>query len=188
MRLISILFVGFVLAIGTGCSFSRSSGSISDSISSPSKSSSASSSGGDEDEAKPEAAEDAASYGEDVSQLAFTYAKNGGDIGALRSAVSGLAAKRGITNWEVDSATSRAIGSGIAKGGMQEDDFAKFSKELFGEDVAKQAALREGYQPNAQPAAVSAAPAGSTTEAETPEESTTEAETPEESTTEPEAS
>ena len=156
MRLAFVLSVAFMLAVGVGCSISKSSGSISDSISSPSKSSSRLSGSGGDDEAAPEAPQDTASYQEDVSQLAFTYAKSGGDIGAFRSAVSKLATQRGITNWEVDATTSTAIGSGVAKAGMQEADFAAFSKDLFGEDLTKQAALRDGYQPN--PVAAPATP------------------------------
>jgi hypothetical protein len=156
MRLAFVSLVAFMLAAGVGCSFSKSSGSISDSISSPSKSSSNLSRSGDDDEAAPETPQDAASYQEDVSQLAFTYAKSGGDIGAFRSAVSKLATQRGITNWEVDATTTTAIGSGVAQAGMEEADFAAFSKDLFGEDLTKQAALRDGYQPN--PVAAPATP------------------------------
>jgi hypothetical protein len=148
MRIVLLLFVAFVLAVGTGCSFSKSSGSISDSISSPSKSSSKSSSGDDEKTA-PETPQDTASYHDDVSQLAYTYAKSGGDIGAFRSAVSKLATKRGVTNWEVDATTCVAIGTGVGKAGMQETKFVEFSKTLFGDDLTKQASLRKGFRPYA---------------------------------------
>jgi hypothetical protein len=148
MRLACVSLVVFMLALGTGCSFSRSSESISDSISSPSRSSSRSSGSGD-DEAKPETPQDTASYSEDVSQLAYTYAKSGGDIGAFRAAVSNLATKRGVTNWEVDATTCTAIGRGVGKAGMPEAKFVDFSKDLFGTDLTKQAALRKGYEPNA---------------------------------------
>jgi hypothetical protein len=153
MRFACVSMVVFMLVLGTGCSFSRSSDSISDSISSPSKSSSKSSSG-DDDEAKPETPQDTASYSEDVSQLAYTYAKGGGDIGAFRTAVSNLATKRGVTNWEVDATTCTAIGSGVGKAGMPESKFVDFSKDLFGTDLTKQAAVRKGYESNA-PAATS---------------------------------
>jgi len=149
MRIAGILTVAFILAVGTGCSISKSSGSISDSISSPSKSISKSSSGDDEPAPEPETPQDTESYEADVSQLAFTYAKSGGDIGAFRSAVSSLATKRGITNWEVDATTCTAIGAGVAKAGMQEADFVEFSKDLFGNDLSKQTALRKGYLPQA---------------------------------------
>ena len=163
MRLGCVLLMAFMLAVGAGCSISKSSGSISDSISSPSKSSSESSSGGGDDGDEPETPQDLASYAEDISQLAFTYAKSGGDIGAFRTAVSELANKRGVTNWEVDSTTCVAIGSGVAKAGMQEADFTEFSKDLFGDDLTKQAALRKGYQPNAPAAPATEGASESTT-------------------------
>ena len=155
MRILLSVFLALAIAVISGCSISASSGWISDSISSPSKSSSdssKSSSGGDDDEAvEPEAPEDTASYEADVSQLAVTYAKNGGEIGAFRTAVSQLAMDRGITNWEVDSKTNQAIGSGVGSAGMQEASFTDFSKQLFGDDLSKQSELRKGYQQTAQP-------------------------------------
>lgn len=160
MRTISFLFLALSIAVVSGCSFSNSSGSISDSISSPSesisnssKSSSGSSSGGDEDDkaAEPEAPKETANYEADVSQLTVTYAKSGGEIGAFRSAVSRLAMDRGITNWEVDSKTNRAIGRGAGTAGMQEESFTAFSQQLFGNDLNKLNDLRKGYQQTAPP-------------------------------------
>ena len=144
-----------LVSMGTGCSFSDSSGSISDSISSPSdwsRSSSESSSGsskGDDDGDKaeePETQLDAQTYEADVTQLAYTYAKQGGDIGSLRTGVSKLAAKRGITNWEIDSLTCQSLGKGVGQAGMAEEAFTSFSKSLFGDDLTKSNELRKGYQ------------------------------------------
>ena len=156
MRIVCSLFLVMVLVMVSaamgGCSISKSSGSISDSISSPSKSvsnSSKSSSGGDDEAPEPEEPQDKASYEEDVSQLAVTYATLGGEIGAFRMAVSELAMNRGITNWEVDSTTCQAIGRGVGTAGMQEQSFTNFSKQLFGDDLKKQNDLRMGYQQTA---------------------------------------
>ena len=141
ISLVFILLACFTTFVG--CSISKSSESISDSISSPSKSSSESSSGDDDAEEQPQ---DEESYKDDVAQLAATYAVTGGDIGALRSAVSELALARGLSNWEADPATNQAIGRGVAEGGMDPDRFAKFANDLFGDDLAKQAELRNGFQ------------------------------------------
>jgi len=158
MRIILSMLLMLALAATTGCSFSKSSGSISDSISSPSKSSSESSSGDDDDEApEPEAPAETASYEADVSQLAVTYAKSGGDIGAFRSSVSQLAKARGLTNWETDPVTNEAIGRGVGTAGMQEEPFTDFSKDLYGDDLNKLNDLRKGYQETAQPSAATAA-------------------------------
>lgn len=153
--------IGFLLSGSTGCSFVDSSGSISDSISSPSewsKSSSDSSSGssdssggggGNESEDKgeaPEAPAQTQTYQQDVTELAFTFGQQGGDIGSLRSGVSNLATQRGLTNWEADALTCQSIGQGVARAGMSEDAFARFSQQLFGSDPAKVDQLRKGYQ------------------------------------------
>jgi len=161
MRIVLSVFLASAIAAMSGCSFSQSSGSISDSISNSSESvsnsvesssdSAKSSSDGDDEAAKPEAPQDTASYEEDVSQLAVTYAKSGGDIGAFRGAVTQLAMARGITNWEVDSRTSQAIGRGVGTAGMQEEPFTDFSEQLFGDDLGKLNDLRTGYQQTAQP-------------------------------------
>jgi hypothetical protein len=155
---IRLALVLLMVSAGMGCSISYSSNSISDSISGSSdtiKSSSESSSDssksssgdddGDETEA-PESKQDAETYSKDVTQLAFTFAKQGGDIGALRASVSELAARRGLTNWEVDESTCQSIGKGVGEAGMSEEDFASFSDDLFGDDLAKTSDLREGYQ------------------------------------------
>jgi hypothetical protein len=149
MRIILSVLLIVALAGLTGCSISASSGSISDSISSPFKSSSKSSGSSDDDDSKPEAPADTAGYEADVSQLARTFAKTGGDIDGFRTAVSKLAKERGVTNWEADSKTNRAIGRGVGTAGMQEDAFVTFSKQLYGSDLSKQNDLRKGYQETA---------------------------------------
>lgn len=157
MRTVLSIFVVLSLAAVTGCSFSNSSGSISDSISSPSTSISESSSGGDsggqdsQPAPAPETAEDTARYRQDVSQLTLTYLKTGGDLDALRSAVTDLARARGITDWEADSETAQAIGLGAGNAGLQEAEFNVFSKQLFGDNLVKLNELRIGYQQAAVP-------------------------------------
>lgn len=149
MRHSTLLTLLIAVAVVTGCSFSKSSESISNSISKSSESisdSSTSSSGDDDSSPPPEEPQDAVAYQADVAQLAATYARSGGDIGALRSAVSQLAVKRGITNWEADPMTVQAIGRGVGDGGMDDEQFAAFSKELFGENLSKQSELSKGYQ------------------------------------------
>ena len=149
MRIVLSVFLALALVALNGCSFSDSSKSISDSISSPSKSSSDSSSGDDEE---PEEPADMARYQSDISQLAVTYAKTGGDIGAFRTSVSSIAKDYGVTNWEADQMTNEAIGRGAGTAGMQDEAFTSFSKNLYGEDLDKLNELRTGYQQTAQPA------------------------------------
>jgi len=132
------------------------------------------SSGGDDSDEKseePETKQDAQAYGEDVSQLAYTYAKQGGDIGSLRTGVSGLAMKRGITNWEVDSLTCQSIGRGVGQAGMSEKDFTDFSKQLFGDDLTKATTLRAGYQENRPAVGAQASGGGSDAAGDEPDAS-----------------
>jgi hypothetical protein len=156
------MFVALLVATLSGCSISNSSGSlsdssgsISDSISSPFKSSSNSSDDDDDAPVEPEAPVDTAAYEKDVSQLALTYAKSGGEIGAFRASISQLAKERGVTNWEADTATAVAIGRGVGQAGMQDAEFTGFSKQLFGSDLDKLNELRKGYQETAPPPAAS---------------------------------
>jgi hypothetical protein len=149
MRITLLLLTGLALAFMTGCSFSESSGSISDSISSPSKSISNSSSGDDDEAPAPETPQDTASYRQDVSQLTVTYIKNGGDIGAFTSAISKLAKARGVSDWGADADTSQAIGVGAGTAGLQEQAFDDFGAKLFGDDLLKLNELRKGYQQTA---------------------------------------
>lgn len=151
MRIIFCLFIAAAIAATTGCSISDSSGSLSDSISSPSKSISNSSSGdgsgsSDKETPAPETTEDKASYEKDVSQMTLTYIKSGGEIGAFRAAISNLAKTRGVTDWETDAETTRAIGLGAGNAGLQETAFDAFSKQLFGDDLVQLNELRKGYQ------------------------------------------
>ena len=155
MRTFLVLFVSVALATALGCSISDSSGSFSDSISSPSTSISNSSSGDDEPAPAPETMQDVSSYRNDISQLAVTYIKSGGDLDAFRSAVSDLATARGLTDWEADADTTQAIGVGAGTAGLDEAAFVSFSDQLFGEDLAKENELRKGYQQTA-PASVAA--------------------------------
>ncbi len=178
MRSFVSLFTALALVALTGCSFSNSStsisdssGSISDSISSPSKSISNSSDGDDSGDSKepapaPETTQDTASYQRDVSQLAVTYIKSGGELSAFTSGITKLAAVRGITDWEADTATAQAIGTGAGTAGLDEAAFNDFGSQLFGDDLTKLNELRIGYQRTAPAPAVAAPAAEATSDAD----------------------
>ena len=146
-----LLSLGLVVS---GCALSDSSASISDSITSSSdwsrsssESSSRSSDGDDGGKTEqPETREEARTYEQDIAQLAYTYAQQGGEMGALRGGVASLAAKRGISNWEADSLTTRSIGKGVGQAGISEEELTSFSDQLFGDDPTKHEDLRDGYR------------------------------------------
>ncbi|MGH0034960.1 MAG: hypothetical protein ACQGVK_08020 [Myxococcota bacterium] len=114
-------FVGVSLA--TGCSFSKSSGASSKSSSSPSRwisqSSKSSSGGGAEVDDK--------AYEEDVAQTTAAFVASGGDFTAYRRVMGQLADQHGISNWENDRPTLRAVGVGIARA---TDDPARQAKAI----------------------------------------------------------
>ena len=100
------LALGVLLASAltlSGCSFSESSGSISNSVSSPFKSSSRSS-GGDEDKKKDKQSEET-TYQNDVRDYTVAYLGSAGSAASAgtESFFQGLgrvAARHGVTNWE----------------------------------------------------------------------------------------
>lgn len=123
-----------------GCSFSKSSGASSRSSSSPSRwvsESSRSSSGGGSQV-------DDATYEEDVAQTTAAFVSSGGELDAWRRVMSQLAEKQGISNWEDDEPTMRAVGEGIARA---TEDPAKQSKAITmisGGNEKRKAWLQQG--------------------------------------------
>ena len=122
-------------AIGLGCSFSNSSETLSDSISSPFgwSSDSSGSSGGD------------SAYRQDVGDYTVAFAEAGGDWEAFRQGVGRLAEQRGITNWEEDVFTCASIGLGLQRRGLDPDAASQFGQELFGSNDRSRSALIAGY-------------------------------------------
>src|SRR3990172_8816160 len=103
-----------------GCSISYSVESLSKSVSSPFTSSSRSS-GEEEDPA----------YQEEVRGFAAGFARSGGDANAFRRGVASIAERRGIHDWEDDDQTCRAIGSGLARAGLDEGRAEALAQDLF---------------------------------------------------------
>ncbi|HME70396.1 MAG TPA: putative lipoprotein, partial [Myxococcota bacterium] len=95
-RHLALALAVLVVAV-SACSFSDSSGSISKSVSSPFKSSSDSSGNSQ------------AAYREDVRDYTASYVRSGGDFDAFERKIGSVAAKHGITDWELDNNTYLAI-------------------------------------------------------------------------------
>ncbi len=110
LALVSIV----AIAALAGCeSLSDSSASISDFVSSPITSWSASSS--------PEIA-----YRAEVRDFTKSHVKAGGTAQSLRGELGRIAAKHGISNWEVNEATYVGIGQGLNRA-----DYNKTEMEAF---------------------------------------------------------
>ena len=126
------LLAAFLLLASAGCgSLSDSSASISKSISSPFTSSSASSS--------PEEA-----YETDVCDYTAAHVKSGGTGDALNREIGKIAEKHGISDWEVNEATYRAVGAGLAKAGMRQVEMDAF-KSNFAQTLERAKWLQKGY-------------------------------------------
>lgn len=119
MRNSIVPLVVLVLAMSTaGCgSFSASSESSSDIVSSPFTSSSESSS--------PENA-----YREEVADFTGSYLKSGGDMAKLDQQIGAIAAKRGISDWENNQSTYVGIGKGLRAAGLSEAQFNGYKTNL----------------------------------------------------------
>ena len=116
---ISIAVAGVAAAalVVAGCSFSDSSKSISESISSPIVSISGSSSPEDD-------------YEEEVRDFTASHVRSGGSAADLRARIADLSEKDGVSDWESDAGTWKAIGAGIAKAGYNATERDAFVMNL----------------------------------------------------------
>jgi hypothetical protein len=128
-----------ILALLAGCSFSYSSGTSSDS----SKSSSASSGGSETD---PKDAK--RTFMGDVSAYTTSAAK-GDDAQAYLRELGSIAERNGITDWERDTATYNAIGTGLRRAGIARDDVKSvyFVPALAAKEKNALVLILESYQP-----------------------------------------
>lgn len=125
------LLCSLILAL-TGCgSISDSSQSISKIVSSPLQSSSKSSSPED-------------SYHEDVRDLTASHMRREGSINDLRREIGGVAKRHGITDWEKNPTTYRAVGAGLKKASYSQDQVDGFVRNFA--DTPEQASwVQKGY-------------------------------------------
>jgi hypothetical protein len=135
-----------ILALMAGCSFSYSSGTSSDSsgTSSDSSKSSSASSGGSE--ADPKDAK--RTYKGDVSAYTTSAAK-GSDAQAYLGELGSIAERNGITDWERDTATYNAIGTGLRRAGVSRDEVKNvyFIPALAAKENNALVLILESYQP-----------------------------------------
>src|SRR5512139_103768 len=125
---IGAVVLSLALPLAACVSLSKSSSQI---ISSPITSLSKSSS--------PEAA-----YREDVRDFTAAHIQSGGSAEQLRREIGSLAARHGISDWERNESTYRAIGEGLAKAGYRQLQVDAFKKNIA--DTPEQAEwLQNGY-------------------------------------------
>jgi hypothetical protein len=122
---VPVVAVGLV-AFGSGCgSLSKSSKSISTSISSPFASSVRSSSPMD-------------AYKDDVRDFTAAYMRSGGDLSKLRTEVSSVAEKHGVTDWESSKYTYQGIGAGLARAESNQAELEAYKKTIATNDQQAQ--------------------------------------------------
>lgn len=122
--------------IVSGCSFSDSSGSLSDStssiISSPFSIS-------DKDK----------KYQNEVSDYTMAYVKSSSaeaDYSSFLKGLSDIAAEKGINNWDQEPKTYIAIGKGLKKAGVEGIAYETYKKNFAGSDEEKMQNIQEGYE------------------------------------------
>lgn len=134
-RLCVLLVLGLFAAVSAGCSISKSSETISDSLTSPFHWSGSSSGGDDSDSA----------YQRDLSDYAASYARNGGELDAFRTAVRQRADEHGISNWKEDAVTCASIGYGLQMAKLDTAQFDRFAQDLLAGHPRGIQALYAGY-------------------------------------------
>ena len=85
------------------------------------------------------------SYRRDLSDYAETFARNGGDLDAFRTAVRQRAEAQGISNWEEDPFTCASIGYGLQVAQLDRAQVDRFAQDLLGDHPKGLEALYEGY-------------------------------------------
>jgi len=137
-KLTALIAVAALTAmVATGCSLSYSSKSISKIVSSPFKSLSKSSKSSDS--SSPEQA-----YESDVADYTAAYIKSGGDTSKLKAGISGVAEKRGITDWENDSSTYEGLGEGLKRAGVNQPTLDAYKSTLATTDQQR-SWIQESY-------------------------------------------
>jgi hypothetical protein len=126
----------------SGCSFSYSSKSLSESShgSSESSASSSASSGGGEKTAPSDTA-----YRDDVRAQTVAFVGSGESVEAFQASVGDVARRYGIVDWEASRATYVGIGQGLAAAKVGGERLAALENELAGSDPDRRSALRQGY-------------------------------------------
>jgi hypothetical protein len=85
-----------------------------------------------------------AAYREDVSDYTAAHLQSGGTPDELRRQIAKLAEQHGITDWEHNQSTFRAVGQGLAKAGYRQVQVDAFKNNLAKTpDQAKW--IQEGY-------------------------------------------
>ncbi len=133
-RIPVLVTLALLMVTPLACSFSDSSNSLSQSISSPITSWSSSSGGAAE-----------RTYQADVRDYTQAFVTSGNDFRTFQSDLGQLAKKHGVTNWEENMATYVGIGEGLGKAKVNPSQLKAYQRNLGGSDQRKMDAIQQGY-------------------------------------------
>jgi len=136
--LLAIVAAG-LLAADLGCSFSYSSGSLSDSSKNSSDSIKNSS-----DSSSSSSKDSKSSFADDVVEYTRAYVAAGGGAESFLGGVGDLARKRGISDWEAQDASWVSIGRGLGMTEASDAQLAAYQRAWTGGDARRMAAIQQG--------------------------------------------
>lgn len=84
-------------------------------------------------------------YRRDVRAYAAHFAQSGGSAQDFLRGISSVAAEHGVTHWESEADTHRAIGAGLRDAGIEPTDLDALAARAADADPAVLALVREGY-------------------------------------------
>lgn len=127
-----------------GCSFSYSSGSISDSLESSSGSLGSSS---ESSSSKQGISKDKLPYRDDIANLTYSVAGSSMTASEFPNALSRTARQFKISNWSQEKATFNGIGKGLKKAGIAKENIAKqaFLANVLSSNKDALKLIQEGY-------------------------------------------
>lgn len=136
----SLITAVFTASLLSGCSFSKSSESSSESSKSIfNLASSPLSSSSESLKTKEE------KYEQDVADYTAEYVvSSSGELESFKDRLGKLAERHGITNWESDHNTYVGIGRGLRKAKLGKPQISAFTESLSGNDPMKRKAIEEG--------------------------------------------
>lgn len=144
MRITTLFAMPAILAVTSllaGCSISYSTGKSSDSISTSLDSISSSSTSGGDTAAAPAAS----SYAEDVAAATVLHASSQKNSEQFLQTISNIARSHGIVDWEQEMGTYVAMGKGLKRAGVDEQQIAELPYFRTLVDSADYTRLLQGY-------------------------------------------
>jgi hypothetical protein len=85
-------------------------------------------------------------YQRDVTDYTAKFAASERSVQSFQRDLSAIAESHGVTNWEQDDDTYRAIGAGLAKAGVSGERYQLLSVELSNQNQSQLSLVNSGYK------------------------------------------